>query len=70
MDCDLLDRWLNCVYGVDCATHRLALEEIQQLRKDLAAADDLVCLKGDLDHVTAERDALQVKLNSIARLAA
>jgi heme oxygenase len=30
-----MDAWLNCVYGVDCETHRQALSEIQKLRDEV-----------------------------------
>lgn len=34
-----MDRWVACVWGVDCDTHREALAEIQRLREERDSAE-------------------------------
>lgn len=67
MDNDLMDSWVNCVYGVDCETHRQALSEIQQLRDDLNAApdlDEMECHQAEAETFLRERDAMQEQLDA------
>lgn len=64
-----MDRWVACVYGVDCETHRQALEEIQRLRDELVACLD-ASDPDELAEVIAARDDLQTKLDAIRDLAA
>lgn len=68
MDNDLMDRWAACVFGVDCETHRGALDEIQQLREELGhelrtglCEEEVADLRAEFQN---ERDTLQGQLEA------
>lgn len=57
MDDDLMDQWITCAWGVDCETHRAALDEIQRLREERDAGEHRV--RALEDGLTALRETIR-----------